>query len=56
MILKAEKKRNFAHTYMQILAEHVPLTIVDHHLLRTLEYKEYLRPIYAAAEKMETEF
>lgn len=40
-----------ARKNMQILAECVPLTIVDHHLLRTLEYKEYLGPIYAAAKK-----
>jgi hypothetical protein len=40
-----------ARKNMQILVERVPLTIIDHHLLRTLEYKEYLRPIYTAAEK-----
>lgn len=29
----------------------VPLTIIDHHLLRSLDYGDYLRPVYAEAEK-----
>ncbi len=29
----------------------VPLTVIDHHLLRSLDYMEYLRPVYAEAEK-----
>ena len=29
----------------------VPLSIVDHHLLRSLEYREYLKPVYAEAER-----
>lgn len=33
------------------LVGEVPLTVVDHHLLRSLDYKEYLRPAYAEAEK-----
>ena len=33
------------------IAGEVPLTILDHHLLRSLDYKEYLRPVYAEAEK-----
>ena len=32
------------------LAERLPLTIVDHHLLRSLGYREYLSPVYAAAK------
>ena len=30
----------------------VPLTIIDHHLLRSLDYGEYLRPVCAEAEKV----
>jgi len=33
------------------LARAVPLTVVDHHLLRSLDYRDYLRPAYAEAEK-----
>lgn len=40
-----------ARKNMRILAERIPLTIVDHHLLRTLEYKEYMGPVYITAEK-----
>jgi len=29
----------------------MPLTIVDHHLLRSLDYKEYLRPVHAEARR-----
>lgn len=38
---------------MCTLAEHIPLLIVDHHLLRSLEYREYLKPVYAEAERNE---
>jgi len=33
------------------LAKHVPLLVVDHHLLRSLDYPQYLRPAMQAAEK-----
>ncbi|MFB0500797.1 MAG: MBL fold metallo-hydrolase [Candidatus Hadarchaeaceae archaeon] len=29
----------------------IPLTVIDHHLLRSLDYKEYLTPVFAEAEK-----
>jgi predicted metallo-beta-lactamase superfamily hydrolase len=33
------------------IAGKVPLSIVDHHLLRSLEYREYLKPVHAEAER-----
>lgn len=33
------------------LVGEVPLTVVDHHLLRSLGWRDYLRPAYAEAEK-----
>jgi hypothetical protein len=33
------------------LAKHVPLLVVDHHLLRSLDYSQYLHPAMQAAEK-----
>jgi len=33
------------------LVGEVPLTVIDHHLLRSLDYGEYLRPVHAEAEK-----
>lgn len=33
------------------LARHVPQIVVDHHLLRSLEYRDYLRPVISAAER-----
>lgn len=33
------------------IAGEVPLTIVDHHLLRSLDYKEYLGPVHAEAKR-----
>jgi hypothetical protein len=33
------------------LAKHVPLLVVDHHLLRSLDYSQYLHPAIHAAEK-----
>ncbi len=33
------------------IAGEVPLSIVDHHLLRSLEYREYLKPVHAEAER-----
>lgn len=29
----------------------IPLTVIDHHILRSLDYKEYLTPVFAEAEK-----
>ncbi len=33
------------------LVSKTPVTIVDHHVLRSLDYKEYMRPAYAEAKK-----
>jgi len=33
------------------VVEEVPLTIIDHHLLRSIDYGEYLQPVYAEAKK-----
>ena len=33
------------------IAGEVPLSVVDHHLLRSLEYREYLKPVQAEAEQ-----
>lgn len=33
------------------LAEEVPLVVIDHHLLRSFKYRDYLRPVYAEAER-----
>ncbi len=33
------------------IAREVPLVVVDHHLLRSLEYREYLKPVYAGGEE-----
>jgi predicted metallo-beta-lactamase superfamily hydrolase len=32
------------------LAQHVPRLVVDHHLLRSLDYRQYLKPAVQAAE------
>lgn len=34
---------------LAVLAKRVPLLIVDHHLLRSLEYPDYLRPVFSSA-------
>ncbi|MDI6884143.1 MAG: MBL fold metallo-hydrolase [Hadesarchaea archaeon] len=33
------------------LVGEVPLTVIDHHLLRSLDYEDYLRPVHTEAEK-----
>ena len=33
------------------LAKRVPLLVVDHHLLRSLDYRDYLRPVISSAER-----
>jgi predicted metallo-beta-lactamase superfamily hydrolase len=40
-----------AQRNLSALAKHVPLLIVDHHLLRSLDYPQYLRPAMQAAEQ-----
>ncbi len=39
-----------ARQSLKALAEHIPLVIVDHHLLRDPAWREFLEPAYAAAE------
>ena len=36
---------------MTEIVRKIPLSIVDHHILRSLDYKEYLKPVYARAKK-----
>lgn len=40
---------------MAKLVRGVPITVIDHHLLRSVDYAEYLRPVRAEAEKHEHE-
>jgi len=42
----AAAQRNLA-----TLAQHVPQLVVDHHLLRSLDYLQYLQPVMRAAEQ-----
>ncbi|HDI12711.1 MAG TPA: hypothetical protein ENF64_01185 [Hadesarchaea archaeon] len=36
---------------MRRLARRIPTIIIDHHLLRSLDYPEYLHPVYSEAER-----
>jgi predicted metallo-beta-lactamase superfamily hydrolase len=40
-----------AQRNLMILARHVPVLVVDHHLLRSLDYPQYLEPVIRAAEE-----
>lgn len=40
-----------AQRNLAALAKHVPLLVVDHHLLRSLDYPQYLRPAMQVAEQ-----
>ena len=46
-----ESSLTAARNNMVRLVERVPLTVVDHHLLRSLEYRDYLEPVFREAEK-----
>jgi hypothetical protein len=40
-----------ARNNLEKIVEKIPLTIIDHHLLRSLDYPEYLKPVYEEAKK-----
>ncbi len=46
-----EEKLANALKNMAKIVKAIPLTVIDHHLLRSLDYKEYLTPVFAEAEK-----
>lgn len=47
--LREEDLEN-AQKNLRTLAENIPELVVDHHLLRTTDYKEYLKPVIEKAE------
>ncbi|KXB06595.1 hypothetical protein AKJ51_03430 [candidate division MSBL1 archaeon SCGC-AAA382A20] len=40
-----------AKNNLKSLAKRIPILVVDHHLLRTLDYKKFLNPVLKTAEK-----
>ena len=46
-----QESLSIANDNLVKLAKEVPLTVVDHHLLRSLDWKDYLRSAYIEAKK-----
>lgn len=48
---KLERELAIARRNLTVLARHVPVLVVDHHLLRSLDYPQYLEPVIRAAKE-----
>lgn len=47
-----ESNMNTAQRNLSLLAARIPQSIVDHHLLRTIDYPKFLAPVFSAAERV----